>query len=200
MNICVFGASSSIIDRSFIEETENLGREMARRGHSLIYGAGASGLMGAAARGVKEQGGYVVGVVPDFFRDEDMGVDGKIFKQCDELITTESMRERKFIMEERGGAFVIAPGGIGTFEEFFEVLTLKQLERHNKAIAIWNVDGYYDAMLEMLEKAIEKKFFREACRQLYRVFTDYNEMLDYIESYKAPKINVFDLKNIENGN
>lgn len=173
MNICVFGASSSIIDKSFIEEIESFGRDIARRGHSLVYGAGASGLMGAAARGVKEGGGSVTGVVPDFFRDEDMGVDGRIFKQCDELIITETMRERKHVMEEKGDAFVVVPGGIGTFEEFFEVLTLKQLERHNKAIAILNAEGYYDAMLEMLEKAIEKKFFREACKQLYKVFDNY---------------------------
>lgn len=200
MNICVFGASSSIIDKSFIEEIENFGHDIARRGHSLVYGAGASGLMGAAARGVKEGGGSVTGVVPDFFRDEDMGVDGRIFKQCDELVITETMRERKHVMEEKGDAFVVVPGGIGTFEEFFEVLTLKQLERHNKAIAILNAEGYYDAMLEMLEKAIEKKFFREACKQLYKVFDNYTELLDYVETYTPLKINVFDMKNIENSN
>lgn len=199
MEICVFGASSSIIDKSYINEVENMGREIAKRGHGMVYGAGASGLMGAAARGVHENGGHIVGVVPDFFESEDMGVDGRIFKQCDELIKTDSMRERKRIMEERGDAFVIVPGGIGTFEEFFEVLTLKQLDRHNKAIAILNIEGYYDAMLKMLDIAIEKKFFREACRLLYKVFDDYNEMLDYIESYEAPQVNVFDFKNIEKG-
>ncbi len=199
MNICVFGASSSIIDKSYIRQTEKLGREIAKRSHTLVYGAGASGLMGAAARGAKENGGYIVGVVPNFFKDEDMGADGRIFKDCDEIITTDSMRERKRIMEDRGDAFVILPGGIGTFEEFFEVLTLKQLERHNKAIAILNIDGYYEDMLKMLEKAIEKNFFREACKLLYKVFDDYGEMLDYIENYKAPRINVFNMKNIENG-
>lgn len=200
MKICVFGASSSIIDKSYIKQTEALGHDIAERGHALVYGAGASGLMGAVARGAKQSGGYITGVAPDFFKDEDMGVDGKIFKECDELITTDSMRERKRIMEDMADAFVIVPGGIGTFEEFFEVLTLKQLERHNKAIAILNIDGYYDDMLNMLEKAIEKKFFREACRLLYKVFDSHTEMLDYIESYKAPVINVFEMKNIENGN
>lgn len=199
MNICVFGASSSTIDKTFIDRVEQLGRDIADRGHGLIYGAGASGLMGAVARGAYEKNGNIVGVVPDFFEEEDMGVDGRIFSKCTELIKTDSMRERKRIMEDRADAFIIVPGGIGTFEEFFEVFTLKQLERHNKAIAILNINGYYDAMLNMLDVAVEHKFLREACRLLYKVFTDENEMLDYIENYKAPKINVFEMKNIEKG-
>ena len=199
MNICVFGASSSTIDKTFIDRVEQLGRDIADRGHGLIYGAGASGLMGAVARGAYEKNGNIVGVVPDFFEEEDMGVDGRIFSKCTELIKTDSMRERKRIMEDRADAFIIVPGGIGTFEEFFEVFTLKQLERHNKAIAILNINGYYDAMLNMLYVAVEHKFLREACRLLYKVFTDENEMLDYIESYKAPQINVFEMKNIEKG-
>lgn len=200
MNICVFGASSSIIDKSYIEQVELLGRKMAKRGHGLIYGAGASGLMGAVARGVYEQQGKIVGVVPDFFEDENMGVDGKIFQNCTELIKTDTMRERKRIMEDRADAFIIVPGGIGTFEEFFEIFTLKQLERHNKAIAIFNVNGYYDAMLNMLDTAVEEKFLREACRMLYKVFDNDDEILDYIENYKAPQINVFEMKNIEKNN
>ncbi len=197
MNICVFGASSSIIDNSFITSIEELGRKIADRGHGLIYGAGASGLMGAVARGVKERGGSVIGVVPDFFEDENMGVDGRIFKECTELIKTDTMRERKHIMEERGDAFVIVPGGIGTFEEFFEVFTLKQLERHNKAIAILNVNGYYDAMIQLLETAVEHKFMREACKLLYKVFDNEDEMLDYLENYVPVDVNVFEVKNIE---
>lgn len=199
MNICLFGASSSIIDKSYIDQIEELGRSIADGGHTLVYGAGASGLMGAAARGAYEKGGKIIGVVPSFFEEEDMGVDGRIFKNCTELIKTDSMRERKRIMEDTADAFIVVPGGIGTFEEFFEIFTLKQLERHNKAIVIFNVNGYYDDMLSMLEKAVEKKFLREACCQLYKVFDRGGEILDYIENYKAPKINVFDVKNIERG-
>lgn len=197
MKICVFGASSSIIEKSYIEETENLGREIAARGHSLIYGAGASGVMGAVARGVYEKGGEIIGVVPDFFEQEDMGVDGRLFKNCTKLIKTDSMRERKRIMEDGADAFIVAPGGIGTFEEFFEIFTLKQLERHNKAIAIYNVNGYYDAMLDMLSKSVQEGFLKEACSLLYKVFDNRDEMLDYIENYKPIKLNVFEYKNIE---
>lgn len=198
MKICVFGASSSTIDKNYIDQIEKLGRDLAKRGHSLIYGAGASGLMGAAARGAYEHGGEIIGVVPNFFEEEDMGVDGKIFQNCTELITTETMRDRKKIMEDMADAFIVAPGGIGTFEEFFEVFTLKQLERHNKAIAVFNVNGYYDDMLSMLDKAVEKNFLRKPCMNLFKVFDDEAAILDYIENYQPEKVNVFEMKDIKN--
>lgn len=197
MQICVFGASSSSISERHKIAAQALGKNIAQRGHDIIYGAGASGVMGAVANGAFGEGGKITGVVPSFFEDEDMGVDGRIFKNCTELIKTESMRERKFIMEDRADAFIIAPGGIGTFEEFFEVFTLKQLGRHNKAIAIFNVDGYYDSMFDMLANAVNENFLREACSLLYKVFDNADEMLDYIENYEPIEVNVFDYKNIE---
>ena len=114
MNICVYGASSNVIDKKYIEVTEELGRKMAERGHNLVFGGGANGLMGAAARGVYEKGGYIVGVVPTFFN-----VDGILFENCNEMIRTETMRQRKQIMEDRADSFIMTPGGMGTFEEFF---------------------------------------------------------------------------------
>lgn len=196
MDICVFGASSSIIDDSFKTQIKVLGRKIAERGYGLIYGAGASGLMGAVAEGAYETGGKIIGVVPDFFKDEDMGVDGKIFKHCTELLITPTMRERKAVMENRADAFVVVPGGIGTFEEFFEVFTLKQLERHNKPIAVLNINGYYDPMFKMLDNAFEHHFVREGCKKLIKDFTDIDEMLDYIKNYKPENINVFEMKDI----
>lgn len=191
MKICVYGASSEIIDRAFIEDGEKLGREMAKRGIGLVFGAGANGLMGAAARGVKDGGGEIVGVVPRFFN-----VDGILFDGCDELIRTDTMRERKQIMEDRADAFIMTPGGIGTYEEFFEILTLKQLGRHNKAIAVLNTNGFYDDILRFLENAAEKKFMKEECLKLYRVFTDVGEMLDYIENYSEEPLDIMHFKNI----
>ncbi len=197
MNICVFGASSSTIGEHYKKAAEELGRKIAQNGHSLIYGAGASGVMGAVAQGAHENGGKITGVVPDFFEQEDMGVDGRIFQNCTELIKTDTMRERKRIMEDMADAFIVAPGGIGTFEEFFEIFTLKQLERHNKAIAIFNINGYYDAMFDMLAKSISENFLREACSMLYKVFDSIDEMLEYIENYVPVKLNVFEYKDIE---
>ena len=141
MKICVFGAASAAIDQCYIDAVERLTEEMARRGHSLVFGAGGSGLMGAAARGTKRGGGYIHGVIPNFFREERLE---SIFGACDKLTFTETMAERKTTMEDDCDAFIIVPGGIGTLEEFFEVITLKQLGRHHKAIAFYNIDGYYD--------------------------------------------------------
>ena len=191
MQICVYGASSNTIDEDYIRAVEALGRSMARRGHGLVFGGGAQGLMGAAARGMTEGGGTITGVAPRFFN-----VDGILYQRCTEFVYTDTMRERKAIMEERADAFVMTPGGIGTFEEFFEILTLRQLGRHNKPIAILNLNHYYDPMKEMLETAIEQNFMKPACRQLYAMFEEPEALLDYLESDQAAALDVRHLKNI----
>lgn len=179
MKICVFGAASSLIDPAYIEKVEELGREMVKRGHSLVFGGGARGLMGAVARGVRAEGGYIFGVIPKFFEEEDVEV---VFRQCDELIKPDTMRERKQLMEDNADAFIIVPGGIGTFEEFYEILTLKQLCRHNKPIAIYNLQDYYDEMLGAIRQSMEKHFVRSECMDLFYVTKDLAALLDYIES------------------
>lgn len=191
MNICVYGASSNIIDETYIKDGEKLGREMVKRGHSLVFGGGANGLMGAVARGVHSQGGYILGVAPKFFN-----VDGVLFEHCNELLRPDTMRERKQIMEDNADAFIVTPGGIGTFEEFFEILTLKQLERHNKPIAILNTNGYYDKMAEFMENSIKGNFLREECKLLYEFVETAEEALSYIENYDKEQISVNKLKNI----
>lgn len=192
MKICVYGAASAVLDEKYIIKTEELGRKLASRGHGLVFGAGANGLMGAAARGAYEKGGEIIGVVPTFFN-----VDGVLFENCTELIRTDTMRERKQIMEDRSDAFIMTPGGIGTFEEFFEILTLKQLGRHKKPVAIFNIDGYYDAMTEMMETAIREKFVREEIKEIYKVFEDADQLLDYLENYEGQDYNILELKDIK---
>lgn len=179
MNICVYGASSNTINAKYIAETEVLGRVMAERGHGLVFGAGANGLMGAVARGVTSGGGEIVGVAPTFF-----DVDGVLYDKCTEFIPTATMRERKQIMEDRSDAFIMAPGGIGTFEEFFEILTLKQLCRHNKPIAVFNIEAYYDRLLSFMEHSIEEGFMLSVCKELYKTFDNAEAMIDYLENYK----------------
>ena len=191
MNICVYGASSNAIDEKYIKAGETLGEMMAKRGHNLVFGAGSGGLMGAVARGEYRGGGKIVGVAPKFFN-----VDGIIFPHCDELIRPDTMRERKRIMEDRSDAFIVTPGGIGTFEEFFEILTLKQLMRHNKAIAVLNTGGYYDSMQSFIENAIAQGFLKEKARMLYLFADRPEEILDYIENYKNESISIDELKNI----
>lgn len=191
MKITVYGASSDQIKKVYLEEVELLGEKMAKRGHSLVFGAGDSGCMGAAARGVFKGGGEIIGVIPTFF-----DVDGVIYPNCTELIKTETMRDRKEILEERADAFVVTPGGIGTYDEFFEIVTLKQLQRHNKAIAIYNVDGYYDALYQMLKKLVTDGFMKEESESLVRFFDDADEMIDYLENYKEEALSVEDLKHL----
>lgn len=191
MNICVYGASSNIIDTVYIEACENLGKKMAQRGHTLVFGAGDGGVMGASARGEYAGGGKIIGIAPSFF-----DVDGMIFEHCTELIRPETMRERKKMLEEMSDAFIMGPGGIGTFDEFFEILTLKQLSRHTKAIAIFNVNHYFDDLLNMIKKGIECDFIREECRELYKVFDNADDMLDYIENYIGVDMDILKLKNI----
>ena len=192
MKICIFGAASAQIDRCYVEAVEDLAEKMAKRGHSLVFGAGGSGLMGAAARGTKRGGGYIHGVIPKFFREERLE---SIYDQRDELTFTDTMAERKTTMEDDCDAFIIVPGGIGTLEEFYEVITLKQLGRHHKAIAFYNLNGYYDTLEKFMHEMSEKKFMAAACHEMYRIFTDAEELFAYLETYVPDVTSARVLKN-----
>ena len=191
MRICVYGAASPTIDDEYKNKVKEMGREMVRRGHSLTFGGGGNGLMGAVAEGVRAENGYIFGVIPKFFEAEKVEAVSSI---CDTLVQPETMRERKQIMEDNADAFLIVPGGIGTFEEFFEILTLKQLCRHNKPIAIYNIKGYYNELMFAIEKATEKNFIRGGCLDLMRVSEDLDELFAYIETPVTKVRNVHDLK------
>lgn len=190
MRICLYGAASFSINQDYIDKVEELGLEMTKRGHSLVFGGGVNGLMGAAARGVKNGNGYILGVIPTFFDDEK--IEG-VYEACDKLIETKTMRERKQIMEEHADAFIVTPGGVGTFEEFFEILTSKQLCRHNKPIVVFNINDYYKELGIMMETAVKKKFVRPDCLKLYKVTDNLDELFAYIEG-PHPTRTVKDLK------
>ena len=191
MRICVYGAASPTIDKEYITTVEKMGKILAERGHSLVFGGGGNGLIGAAARGFRDGGGHILGVIPTFFRDETVE---EICDFCDELVMPETMRQRKQIMEDNADAFIVVPGGIGTYEEFFEILTLKQLCRHNKPIAIYNIKGYYDDLNEVMKQAIKKNFIRENCLGLYRITEDLDEIISYIEDEEDTVRTIKELK------
>lgn len=182
MKICIFGAASAHIDPVYVSAAEALCKRLALRGHSLVFGAGSTGLMGAAARGFKAGGGEIIGVIPEFFLEEDVE---SVYRDCTKIVYTKTMSDRKKTMEDEAEAFVILPGGVGTFEEFFEVLTLKQLGRHNKAIAIYNIEGYYDDLERFMQTVAERKFMNFRCSEIYRHFDDEGEIVDYIENYRG---------------
>ena len=191
MKICVYGAASSLIDKSFIDAGEELGRKMAKRGIGLVFGGGRNGMMGAVARGELEENGEIIGIAPAFFEDANAEVS---FKECTEFIHTETMRERKKLLEEKSDAFIVTPGGIGTFDEFYEILTLKQLGRHNKPICIFNINEYFNNMGAMLQVCVDEKFITDDCRNLCEVFEDIDSMLDYIENYKPEEFDISQVK------
>ena len=193
MNICVFGSASKTINEKYTVPVENMGEYLAKHGHNLVFGAGSTGEMGAASRGFKKGGGNIHGVVPRFFKES---LNEFVNWDCDELTLTETMRERKGVMEDLSDAFIITPGGAGTFEEFFEVLTLKQLGRHRKPIAIYNIDGYYDHMVDTIKYSIQTEFIKPNCEKLFKVFneTQFDEMIDYIENDNMGSLTVEDLK------
>lgn len=177
-NICVYGAASNDIDQKYLDECERLGSLMAKRGFGLVFGGGDTGVMGATARGVRKAGGYIIGVAPSFFK-----VEGVLYPYCDEFLYPDTMRERKHVLEERASAFIAAPGGIGTFDEFFEIISLRQLGRHVKAVVLLDLFGYYEPLTAMIENAVKQKFAGNNMHELFKVAKTCEEALDYIESY-----------------
>lgn len=192
MNICVYGASSKTIDAQFTDAGHALGYLLAHHGYGLVFGGGDNGMMGAVARGAHDGGGRIIGIAPRFFN-----VDGVLYPHCDELIYTETMRERKQKMEDLSGAFIVSPGGIGTFEEFFEILTLKQLGRTKKPLVILNTAGYYDDMLNMMRHTVESNFMSAQTFDLIAVVNTPEQAIDYIEHYVEQEVDVEELRKLK---
>lgn len=182
MNICIFGASARELEKSYYDAAFEMGEAIAKHGDGIVFGGGAEGLMGACARGAKEHGGEIVGIAPKFFDEP-----GILYPDCTELIFTETMRERKQLMQERSSACIVLPGGIGTLEEFFEMLTLKQLGRDERAIVILNTNGCYDTMLKMLEELASARFMSKNCLELYCVAKTAQQAMDHLEGYVPMK-------------
>ena len=179
MNICLYGAANDNIDRKYIEATFSLCKKLGEHGHTLVFGGGGVSVMGAAARGFQAGGGKVTGVVPRFFKDQ--GIED-LYTKCDKYIYTYTLAERKSIMEDNAEAFIIAPGGIGTYDEFFQVLTLKHLGVHNKPIAVYNIDGFYDTMQNMMLNADREGFLRSHTLECYRICTTEDEVTSYLRN------------------
>lgn len=175
MNICVYGAASQQIHTEFLQAAEDLGRALAKGGYGLVFGGGDTGVMGACARGAQSAGGYILGIAPRFFDTE-----GVLYPSCTEFKFTETMRQRKELMEQSADAFVMAPGGIGTLEEFFEILTLKQLGRHNKPIFILNIRGYFDNLAALLENSVKEGFLEKKGLSLYKICRTPAELMQAI--------------------
>jgi len=178
-NICVYAASSDALEDCYNDAAQRLGTLIAQHGHTLIYGGGRVGLMGACARAVHGSGsGQVVGIITDKLVDLELA-----YREADELVVTTTMSERKRIMAERADAFIALPGGFGTIEEIMEVLVLKQLWYHEKPCVFLNVNGIYDHLFAFFDALIEAQFIKEFHKKLYRVCDTPEAAYAYLDTY-----------------
>ena len=178
--LCVFCGASAGVDPVYVEVAQSIGRLLSQRGIELVYGGGNVGLMGAAATACLNAGGRVIGVIPRMLVDREAAHAG-----LTELRVVGSMHERKFLMANLSDAFLTLPGGFGTWEEFFEILTWSQLGILSKPCAVLNVNGYYDPLLAMADRAVAAGFVRDAHRALLLSDTDPGRILDRL-SHPAP--------------
>lgn len=176
--VCVFCASSQSVGELFKDTALELGRELAKRGIELIYGGASIGLMGCVARGVHEEKGRVVGVLPEFFMGKDID-----YSEADELIVTQDMRERKAVMDKRSDAFIVLPGGIGTLEEAMEILSMRQLCLTDKPLVFINTQGFYDGLLATFEEMVDLKFAKPTIMDMTTMVPDPTSALDYLFNY-----------------
>lgn len=182
-SICVFGASSAHIGKNYIDAAFEVGRLIGKRGCGLVFGAGDSGLMGAAARGFDSVGGKITGVIP-----EKLNVKGIYYEHCTQRIETPTMHERKATMERLADGFIALAGGFGTIEEFMEVLTLKQLNYFDKPIVLLNTMGYYQSLISQLERCVDEGFASAEYGGLYAVCSTPEEAVDYCIGYRGMHI------------
>ncbi len=175
--ICVYSSSSCEIAEEYFDVALELGRLIARKGYSFIFGGGLIGLMGTCAKGVHECGGKVIGVIPEALNRK-----GIVYEAADEIIVTEGMRERKAVMDTLSSAFIALPGGFGTLEELLEIITLRQLGYHDKLVVIVNTRGFYDHLIGQFERGFTEKFAVGANRSLYHVVSNAGEAMEYIDT------------------
>ncbi len=177
-NICVFCSSSDAVDEAYFNSARQLGHWIGKQKRTLIFGGANVGLMGCIADEVMNQGGRVIGVIPELIEEKKIA-----YIKADKLIVTKDMGERKAKMESLADVFIVLPGGFGTLDEVLELITLKQLGLHQKPIILLNTEGFYNFLISQIEHAIEKKFIKEEFKQLFFVAGNTNEINQYISKY-----------------
>ena len=178
-NVCVYSASSTKIAPVYFAVAEELGQLLALRGINLINGAGSIGLMAATSNACLAAGGTVTGVIPHFMVEQDWH-----HKGLTQLIETETMHERKQTMAELSDGIIALPGGCGTMEELLEIITWKQLGIYLNPIVILNIDGFYNPLLEMLQRAIDGNFMRPEHQNIWQVATSAQQAIELL--YTSP--------------
>jgi uncharacterized protein (TIGR00730 family) len=181
--VCVFCGSSIGNQRAYGEAAEALGAVLAERGIGLVYGGGNVGLMGVIADAVMANGGQVIGVIPQSLADREIAHSG-----ITELRVVDSMHTRKAMLAELADAFIAMPGGVGTFEEFFEVVTWTQLGLHRKPCGLLNVNGFYAPLVVFIDQAVTEGFIKPVHRAAIVVDSDPVRLLDTLGTIKLPDV------------
>ena len=179
--ITVFCGSSFGTEEIYKEQATLLGQTLAKQNIELVYGGANVGLMGAVADGILKEGGKAIGVLPNFLRSKEIAHLG-----LTELILVESMHERKTKMNDLCDGVIALPGGFGTLEELFEMLTWAQLGLHKKPIAILNINGFYDALIELTKVMVEKGLLKDVNQKMLLVSDNIDDLLDQMKNYVAP--------------
>ena len=180
-SVCVFAGSNTGSHGDYAEAARSLARELTARGYTLVYGGGNVGLMGILAQTVMDQGGRVIGVIPEALMKREVA-DYSIT----DLRLVDSMHERKALMSELSDGVIALPGGLGTLEELFEMLTWSQLGIHGKPVALLNAAGYYDDLLTFLDQAVDNGFMRPQHRGLLLTGTEPGPLLDSMDTWQTP--------------
>ena len=178
-SVVVFCGSSIGNDNTVVEAAYNLGQLLAEQGITLVYGAAKIGIMGKVAQGALQHQGNVIGIIPDFMQVKEVCHTG-----LTELIITKNMHERKLKMHELSDGVITLPGGYGTLEELFEMITWAQLGLHQKPIGILNVNGFYNALLEMLQTMVSQGFVKQESYDMILVDDNLNGLLQQMKDYK----------------
>lgn len=180
--ISIFCGSSSGAEKIFTEQAVILGKTIARKGYGIVYGGAHVGLMGAVADGALSEGGEVIGIIPGFLQRKELE-----HKRLTRIYVVDTMHERKAMMNDLCDAVIALPGGYGTMDELFEMLTWGQLSLHKKPIALLNVDGFYDPLIALSETMIKKGFLKEEYRELLIIDDIIEKLLLRMENYIPPK-------------
>ncbi|HEY6581798.1 MAG TPA: TIGR00730 family Rossman fold protein [Rubrobacter sp.] len=181
-SVCVFCGSSPGLDPAYTEAARSLGRTLAKANIRLVFGGGHVGLMGVVSNAAIEAGGEAIGVIPKFLVERELAHTG-----LTDLRIVGSMHERKAMMSDLSEGFITLPGGTGTLEEFFEILTWAQLGEHEKPCGLLNVAGYYDPLLTVFDQMVNRGFLSGPNRDLVLVESEHERLLQRLESYQPPK-------------
>jgi uncharacterized protein (TIGR00730 family) len=179
--VCVFCGSSDEMNQSYLQAAEAMGRTLAEHNLDIVFGGGGTGMMGALADGAMAARGRVVGVIPKIFNTPEL-----LYKGLDELHVVDSMHARKAMMADLADAFIALPGGFGTLEELFEMLTWMQIGLHAKPIGILNTRNYFDPLMSLIKHAEEQGFIYREHRDLILISEQPEELISGLETFKIP--------------